>query len=59
MPIRRQTSQSNRRLRAAPQNNLARQMALERDSFVASLYDAECGEGIDAFLENRDANFRS
>ncbi len=29
-------------------------MALERDRFVASLYDAECGEGIDAFLEKCD-----
>jgi hypothetical protein len=33
--------------RAAPQNNLASQTALERDNFVASLYDPECGEGID------------
>ena len=45
-------------LRAAPQNNLSCRMALERDSFVASLYDAECGEGIGAFLEKRKADSR-
>jgi hypothetical protein len=44
-------------LHAAPVNNLTSQMALKRDSFVASLFDAECGQGIDAFLEKRKADF--
>ena len=44
--------------RAALQNSLASQLALERDHFVASLFDAECGEGIDAFFEKRPPNFR-
>jgi enoyl-CoA hydratase/carnithine racemase len=54
----RATQRIKQLLRAAPQNNLASQMALERDSFVASLYDAECGEGIDAFLEKRKPDFQ-
>ncbi len=44
-------------LQAAPQNNLPSQMALERDNFIASLFDPECGEGIDAFLEKRKSIF--
>ncbi len=46
-------------LRAAPQYSISAQMALERDSFVASLFDAECGEGIAAFFEKRSPNFRA
>ena len=45
-------------LRAAPQNNLLSQLALERDKFVANLYDAECSEGIGGFLEKRKADSR-
>ena len=44
-------------LRTAPENTLASQLALERDSFVSSLFDAECDEGIDAFFAKRPANF--
>jgi enoyl-CoA hydratase/carnithine racemase len=53
----RATQRIKQLLRAAPQSPLASQLALERDSFVASLFDAECGEGIDAFFEKRVPNF--
>lgn len=33
------------------------QLDAERDAFVASLYGAECGEGIDAFLNKRAPRF--
>jgi enoyl-CoA hydratase/carnithine racemase len=54
----RATERIKQLLRAAPQNNISAQMALERDSFVTSLFDAECGEGIAAFFEKRSPNFR-
>jgi enoyl-CoA hydratase/carnithine racemase len=54
----RATERIKQLLRKAPQNNLSGQMALERDSFVASLFDAECGEGIAAFFDKRPPNFR-
>ncbi len=54
----RATQRIKQLLRTAPQNNLSGQLALERDSFVASLFDAECGEGIAAFFEKRTPNFR-
>lgn len=43
--------------RAAPHNSLTSQLALERDNFVASLFDVECGEGIDAFFQKRSPIF--
>jgi enoyl-CoA hydratase/carnithine racemase len=46
-----------RLLAAAPQNDLATQLVLERESFVESLFSADCGEGIDAFLNKRPAKF--
>ena len=33
------------------------QLDAERDAFVEGLYGDECGEGITAFLEKRDARF--
>ena len=45
-------------LRAAAKNDLPSQLAVERDNFVASLFDPECGEGIDAFLEKRKPDFQ-
>ena len=46
-----------RLLTGAAQNDLATQLALERESFVESLFSADCGEGIDAFLNKRAARF--
>jgi enoyl-CoA hydratase/carnithine racemase len=60
--ISRGPQKANQRLkplqRAAAHNNLSGQLALERDNFVTSLFDAECGEGIDAFFEKRSPIFR-
>jgi enoyl-CoA hydratase/carnithine racemase len=46
-----------RLLSAAPHNDLATQLVQERESFVDSLFSADCGEGIDAFLNKRTAKF--
>ncbi len=46
-----------RLLSAATQNDLATQLVQEREAFVASLFSADCGEGIDAFLNKRAAKF--
>jgi enoyl-CoA hydratase/carnithine racemase len=54
---RRATARIKRLLEAAPGNDLARQLELEKNLFVESLFDAECGEGIAAFLERRAPSF--
>lgn len=46
-----------RLLTAAPHNDLSAHLTLERESFVDSLFSADCGEGIDAFLNKRAAKF--
>jgi enoyl-CoA hydratase/carnithine racemase len=46
-----------RLLTAAPTNDLATHLVQERESFVDSLFSADCGEGIDAFLNKRAAKF--
>ena len=46
-----------RLLAAAPHTELAEHLVLERESFVESLFSADCGEGIDAFLNKRAAKF--
>ncbi len=46
-----------RLLAVAPANDLSTHLALERESFVDSLFSADCGEGIDAFLSKRAAKF--
>jgi enoyl-CoA hydratase/carnithine racemase len=42
---------------AARERSQRAQLDAERDAFVASLYGAECGEGIAAFLEKRAPRF--
>ena len=42
---------------AAPDRGHREQLDAERDAFVASLYGAECAEGIDAFLAKRKPAF--
>jgi enoyl-CoA hydratase/carnithine racemase len=46
-----------RLLAAAPVNDLSQHLIAERDAFVDSLFSADCGEGIDAFLNKRAAKF--
>lgn len=46
-----------RLLSAAVHTDLATHLVLERELFVDSLYSADCGEGIDAFLAKRTAQF--
>ncbi|MGE0797970.1 MAG: oxepin-CoA hydrolase, alternative type [Lautropia sp.] len=46
-----------RLLADARRTPLATQLDAERDSFIASLFDDDCGEGIRAFLEKRPARF--
>ncbi|MES2980263.1 MAG: enoyl-CoA hydratase [Pseudomonadota bacterium] len=42
----------------APGNTLSQQMARERDLFVLNLHHVNGGEGIDAFLQKRPADYR-
>lgn len=44
-------------LSSAASQDLASQLVLERDTFVDSLFSADCGEGIEAFLNKRTAKF--
>jgi enoyl-CoA hydratase/carnithine racemase len=46
-----------RLLAAAPLHDLPTQLALERESFVDSLFSDDCAEGIAAFLGKRAAQF--
>ena len=43
---------------AAPQRSLVDQLAAERDQFLANLFDADGGEGLQAFVEKRAPRFR-
>lgn len=47
-----------RLLAGAAGRALPEHLALERDAFVESLFDADAGEGIDAFLGKRPARFQ-
>lgn len=47
-----------RLLAGAACRNLPEHLALERDAFVDSLFAADAGEGIDAFLSKRPARFQ-
>ena len=42
----------------APQSSLVDQLAAERDHFLANLFDADGGEGLQAFVEKRAPRFR-
>lgn len=42
----------------APTRTLAEQLAAERDQFIRNLFDANGGEGLQAFLEKRAPSFR-
>ncbi len=46
-----------RMLDAAAPERLARQLDHERDAFLESLYEADAGEGIQAFLDKRPPRF--
>lgn len=45
-------------LNDAPQRTLRQQMDAERDHFVRNLFDANGGEGVQAFLDKRAPRFR-
>jgi enoyl-CoA hydratase/carnithine racemase len=45
-------------LQRAPEANLTRQLAAERDHFVANLFHANAAEGLQAFFEKRAPRFR-
>ncbi|NLD55973.1 MAG: enoyl-CoA hydratase [Burkholderiaceae bacterium] len=47
-----------RLLQEAPRRALAEHLDAERDAFVTSLHEEDAGEGIDAFLAKRPAQFR-
>ena len=42
----------------APGRSLVDQLAAERDHFLATLFDADGGEGLQAFVEKRAPRFR-
>lgn len=48
---------AKRLLEAARSRSFAEQLDLERDTFVATLYGDECGEGTAAFVEKRKPDF--
>jgi len=45
-------------LQQAASNTLAQQLAAERDHFIESLFDANAGEGLQAFFDKRAPRFR-
>ena len=54
---RRTLSRAKALLRSADAERWQRQLQAERESFVESLFDADAGEGISAFLDKRAAQF--